>query len=380
MARVVVAGYMVRHPLAGNLFAYFHYLLGLSRLGHEVTYIEESGWPQSCYDPQAHAWTDDPRRGLTAVGSLLREFRLDVPVYYVDRGSGRTVGGSWAEIKRVLREADVLVNVGGVSWLPEFRLCRRRVLIDMDPLFTQLGRFGAEALHEHHVHFSYGGNVGRADCSVPDAGVDWRPLPPPVVPDAWRVSNGGAASHNALTTIANWSAYGSVNHNGKAYGQKDEEFLRLLELPRRTSQPLELALAGIDDVSATRLRKAGWSVRDGGEVSTDVPTYRRYIATSRGELSVAKHAYVATRSGWFSDRSVCYLAAGLPVILQDTGFGDWLPAGRGVLTFSCEDEAAACIEEVNANYELHRNAAADVARRIFSFDVVLPRILEAVAA
>jgi hypothetical protein len=307
---------------------------------------------------------------------LFGEHRLDVPLSYVDRDSGTVHGTDWEELKRTLAAADLLLNVGGVCWLPEFGLCRRRALIDMDPLFTQVGRFGAWLLDDHHVHFSYGANIGRTGCTVPTAGVDWLPTVPPVVVDLW---DGPVASSNgAFTTIANWSAYGDVIHQGERYGQKDEEFLRLLDLPGHTAQPLELVLAGVPEEVRERLRRAGWLVRGAGEpVGTEVPAYRAYIKSSRGELSAAKHAYVTTRSGWFSDRSVCYLAAGRPVVVQDTGFGDWLPTGRGVLAFSSVDEAADHLERVNAEYDAHRRAALEVAARMFAHDVVLPRLVDA---
>ncbi len=374
MARIVIAGYMIRHPLAGNLFAYFHYLLGLHRLGHQVVYVEESGWPSACYDPERGAYGDDPRSGLRAVHALLAEYGVNAPVCYVDRDTGRVEGASWAEVKRLLGAADLLLNIGGVCWLPEFRLVRRRAFVDLDPLFTQVGRFGAEALAEHHVHFSYGVNLGRAECTIPTGGLQWRPTVAPVVLDAWK--SVPAPDDAPLTTVANWSAYGGVIYDGESYGQKDQEFVRLEDLPRCTTQRLELALAGAGSVATERLQAAGWSVCAAAAVSSNVSTYRAYIAGSRGELSVAKHAYVKTWSGWFSDRSVCYLAAGRPTILQDTGFTDWLPTGRGVLSFSTVDEAADSIARMNADYPAHCRAASDIAERVFSHDVVLPRLVE----
>lgn len=373
MARIVVCGYMIRHPSPGNLLAFFHYLLGLRRLGHEVLYVEESGWPYSCYDPVAGDYGDDPGAGLRIVRALMAEHGVASPVCYVNRDSGHVEGADWAELKRMLAAADLLLNVGGVCWLPEFTLCQRRALIDMDPLFTQVGRFGAWLINEHHVHFSYGVNIGRPGCTIPTAGVDWLPTVPPVVPELW---DGASAAPNApLTTIANWSAYGGITYQGEHYGQKDEEFLRLLDLPSRTSQRLELALSGADPKVLEQLRTAGWMVRNSGEVNTDMPAYQAYISSSRGEFSAAKHAYVKTRSGWFSDRSVCYLAAGLPVIVQDTGFSDWLPMGRGVLGFSSVEEAADCIERVKSEYLAQRHAARGIAERTFSHTVVLPRLL-----
>jgi len=365
---------MIRHPLAGNVLAYFHYLLGLHRLGHEVAYLEESGWANACYNPATGDYGNDPGPGLRVVRDLLAQHGVEGRACYVCQETGRVHGADWNDVKTMLMRADLLLNVGGVCWLPEFRLCRRRALIDMDPLFTQIGQFGAWLLDEHHVHFSYGANVGRPNCTIPTLGIDWVPTVPPVVLDLWP---GPALPDNGkFTTIANWSAYGAVTYEGERYGQKDEEFLRLLDLPTRTAQTLELVLAGVPGSVMQRLRDAGWSVRGASEtVGTDLSTYRRYICDSRGELSVAKHAYIKTRSGWFSDRSVCYLAAGRPVIVQDTGFSDWLSTGNGVFTFSSTSEAEDCLERVNATYDVQSHAARETAKKVFAHDVVLRELL-----
>ena len=375
MARIVVSGYMIRHPVAGNMLAYFHYVLGLHRLGHEVAYVEESGWPKACYDPIARDQVDDPRTGLRLVRALMAEHNVDIPVTYVNRESGEVFGGSWDSVKRMLGAADLLLNLGGVCWLPEFRLSRRLALVDMDPLFTQLGQFGGWLLEEHHVHFTYGVNIGQPGCTIPTGDGEWLPTVPPVVLDLWEGAKRRADT--AFTTVAHWSAYGGITYNGEHYGQKDEEFLRLIDLPSRTPQKLELALSGANDEVTERFRVAGWLIREAADVSTYLPDYRSYILASRGEFSAAKNAYVKTHSGWFSDRSVCYLAAGLPAVLQDTGFSDWLPAGRGVLAFTSVEEAADCIERVNAEYSSHCRAAEEIAKRTFSYEVTLPRLLEA---
>ncbi len=375
MALVVVTGYMIRHPVAGNVWAFFHYVLGLKLLGHKVIYLEESGWSNSVYNPWKQEWQEDPQVGIDVVRGLITEHHIEVPVYYVNRESGLTTGGTWSEIKQALREADLLINIGGVCWLPEFRLCRRRVLIDMDPFFTQIGKFGSEGINEYHAYFSYGGNIGKTDCPIPTLGIDWHPIVPPVVPEVWEgVSHDGDAP---LTTVANWKAYGSVTYEGEEYGQKKEEFLRILHLPEYTSQKLDLALAGVSDEETAQLEKAGWLIRSAEEVGVKLESYKNYILNSRGEFSVAKNAYVKTNSGWFSDRSVCYLAAGLPVIVQETGFSNFLPTGRGILSFSTLAEAAQAIGSVNSDYSEHRNAAREIAENVFGYRVVLTKILEA---
>jgi hypothetical protein len=378
MARIVVCGYMIRYPVVGMMFAYFHYVLGLHRLGHEVLYLEESGWPQSCYDPEAKALTDDPSYGIRNLKSWFSRFGLEIPICYVDRTTGHVEGLEWSDAKSSLSSADLLLNVGGVCWLPEFHLCRRRVLIDMDPFFTQIGKIGLEGRNDYQVYFSYGSNIGHPNCSIPTNGIDWLATAPPVIPDLWaRDVSDNLQSDRPLTTIANWKAYGDATYQRESYGQKDLEFSKLLTLPSRVNgQRLELALSGIDSSARTQLRDAGWNVRNAAEISHDVSAYQDYIRSSRAEFSTAKNAYVKTHSGWFSDRSVCYLASGLPVILQDSGFSDWLPTGRGVLPFSSVDEAVACIERMNSDYSNHQNAARELSETVFSYKAVLPRIVD----
>ena len=376
MARIVVAGYMIRYPMAGMLFAYLHYVLGLHRLGHTVAYLEESGWSGACYDPTTRDHGEDPSGGIVAVRALMSRWGVAAPVLYVDRDTGRVAGGDRRELERILTDADLLINLGGVCWLPEFGRCRRRALVDMDPVFTQLGRFGGKALEAHQAYFSYGANIGQPGCPVPTGGIAWQPTVPPVVLEIWRDAASAAPTSGVFTTVANWSAYGGIEHDGTHYGQKNEEFLRLIDLPRRTREPLEVALSNVPAKDRTRFVRAGWRTCDGHSVSSEVDPYLAYVAGSRGEFSVAKNAYVRTRCGWFSDRSVCYLAAGRPVVLQDTGLGDWLEIGEGVLAYTTLDEAAACLDRVGRDYARHRRAARQIAAARFAYKTVLPRLLE----
>ena len=370
--KVVVAGHMIRHPVAGNIMAFMSYLIGLCRIGHSVIYVEESGWDGSCYDPRTGIVGDDPGPGIAETTAIARSAGLDVAILYVNRASGAVHGGSWEDVKTALGSADILLNLGGVCWLPEFKLARLLVMVDMDPLFTQLGQFGLGAVDEHHVHLSYGANIGQPGCTVPTAGIDWIPTVPPVVTDLWPVRPTPELAH--FTTIANWSAYSSAERDGVRYGQKDEEFLRFIDLPSRTSQVLEIAAAGIPGSAKTAFMEKGWRIASAAEVTHDFNRYRDYIGNSRGEFTVAKNAYVKTRSGWFSDRSVCYLASGLPVIVQDTGFSDWLDVGEGILAYSTLEEAVACIESAVDDCERHRIAARAFAEDVFSAEKVLEKL------
>ena len=202
-----------------------------------------------------------------------------------------------------------------------------------------------------------------------------------MVPEIWHEFTAGTGHDRTaapFSTVCNWNAYGSVVYAGERYGQKDEEFLKLRALPRYTSQPLELAVSGASAVVIEQFRELGWAIRNAGDISADPACYKAYIGESKAEFSVAKQAYVKSRSGWISDRSVCYLASGRPVIVQDTGVGDWLPTGLGLLLFSTIEEAAAGIDEINSAYAAHRDAARELAHELFSASRVLPRLLDAV--
>ena len=365
---------MIRHPVAGNIMAFMSYLLGLQRLGHQVTYVEESGWAGSCYDPRTLTIGDDPAAGLEITRGLAKLFGLEVPMFYVNRDSGVVSGGKWHDAKDALANADALINLGGVCWLAEFKLARTLVFVDMDPMFTQVGRFGLGAVEEHHVHFSYGVNIGRPGCTIPTRGIDWLPTVPPVVTDIWPVRDPIPGAH--FTTIANWSAYAGVEFEGEHYGQKDEEFLRFVELPHHTSEVLEVAAAGITAKDATTLREHGWLISSAAEASHGFDRYREYIGMSAGELTMAKNAYVKSRSGWFSDRSVCYLASGRPVIMQDTALSEWLDVGTGLLTFSSLDEAAVCLESAVSAYSRHRLAARALAEKVFEATSVVASLMD----
>jgi hypothetical protein len=168
-----------------------------------------------------------------------------------------------------------------------------------------------------------------------------------------------------------------VELHGEVYRwSKHFEFMKFLDLPSRTTQTLELALAGCNDTDRQLLEQHGWRIRDASEVSADVDTYREYIASSRAEFTVAKDQNVRLRSGWFSDRSATYLAARRPVVTQDTGFGNVLPTGRGLFGFRTVEEAVAAVDAINSDYVQHSRAAGELARAYFDSDLVLTRLLK----
>lgn len=373
MARIVVSGYMARHPVAGNVAVFLQYVVGLRRLGHQVLYLEDKGWAYSCWEPTTGRLEEFPRTGLPLVRRLVRRHAPGVDVVFVDAGAGLVDGCSWAELRERIAGCDLLLDVGGMCWLAERALARRRALVDLDPLFTQLGRFGARELDRYHVHFSYGTNIGSEDCTVPDAGVEWLPTVPPVVPDLWAAPPPSTSA--PMTTVATWDSYGEVEHDGLRYGQKASEIDRLRALPEHVEVELEMALANAGPEVRESLRRDGWRVLDGGAVSATLEDYRSYIARSQAEISVAKHGYVRSRSGWVSDRTACYLAAGRPAIVQDTGIASCVPTGRGLLPFADLEQAAAAVHRVAADLERHSAAARALAREVFDYRVVLPALL-----
>jgi hypothetical protein len=377
MARIVVSGYMMRHPVGGNLATFLQWVIGLDRLGHDVLYVEEKGWPYACFDPTTRASTDFPAVGLERVRDALARHAPAVTAVWVDTERGVVDGMARDDMKAAFAGCDLFLDVGGNTWLEERLAAPHRALVDLDPLFTQVGRFGGQVLDDYHVHFTVGTNVGDPSCLVPSAGCDWIGVCPPVVVDLWRMAPPRAGA--PATTVANWSAYEGVEHDGIVYGQKDTEFLRLVDLPGRVPMPLVAALDGAG-AAADTFRDAGWEIVAGSEVSDTLDDYRAFIAGSQAELSPAKHGYVASHSGWISDRTACYLAAGRPAVVQDTSIHDAIETGRGLLTFSDADEAVSALEDVASDLHGHARAARELVNRHFDHRSVLPRVVDLATA
>lgn len=374
MARIVVAGYILRYPLAGNIWAHLQYVLGLTRLGHEVWFIEEAGWEDSCYDPSREIMSSSPVYAIGVLQDLLERFQL------ANRWAYRDWAGAWhgqpgEAVEEAIATADLFLNVGGVCEFPEMHLARRRAYVDMDPAFTQFRAFGAYAsLEEYDKLFTYGANIGRSLCQIPTLGLDWHPLRPPVVLELW--DHATAPTPGASwTTIAHWSAYGACEYEGERYGQKDVEFLRIAQLPGHVPYSLEIAVSG-PDVPVDLLTSQGWRLADPLAVSANPWRYQEYIQSSRGEFSVAKNAYVKTRSGWFSDRTATYLASGRPAVVQETGLGPDLPTGEGLLVFQTLEDAVVALDAVEAGYHGHCQAARQLAEASLDATKVLTGLLE----
>ena len=375
---VVVLGMAARAPFAGVAWQVLHYLEGLKRAGCDPVYVEDTGsWP---YDPVRNEVTDDPGYAVAWLRALMSRVGLERRWAYVGP-DGSTHGMSEAALRGALRSADVLLNLTGATVLRDEHLAvPTRVYLETDPVAPQIEvvdrrRFTIDLLAAHTHHFTFGENIGRPGCPIPVGPFAYRPTRQPVVLDWWPPEP--APADRGFTTIASWRQSGKdVRWRGETYTwSKHLEFAKVLDLPNRTSQPLELALACDEAETLADLRRHGWGLADALVVSRDLDGYRAYILGSRGEFTVAKDQNVRLRSGWFSDRSACYLAAGKPVVTQDTGFGDVLPTGEGLFAFSTVEEAAAALEEIAADYARHAAAAREIAHEHFDARRVVGALL-----
>jgi hypothetical protein len=378
---LVVTGGLGSMPFAGVAWQVLHYLEGFRRLGHRVFYLEDTGaWP---FDPERTTISDDVRPALAYVRRMLDQVGLGEAWAYRNGVDGQLHGASEERLRQELAGADALVNVSAVTELVEAHLAVPvRIYLETDPVLAQIEiahgnqrTLGLLAAHTHH--FTFGENFGAPDCDVPLERFEYHPTRQPVILDWWRPGPGDPPRRRAFTTVASWKQTSKdIEWRGELLTwSKDAEFQRFLDLPRRVDAPLELALAIDDDDAVGRLSAAGWTVVPARPLSDDVDRYREYLRSSAAEFSVAKAQYARVRSGWFSDRTACYLAAGRPAVVQDTGFGSVLPVGEGLFAFGTMEEAVAAIESIEADPRRHRAAAAEIAREHFAAERVLGTML-----
>ena len=381
--RIVVLGMLTKMPVGGVVWQTVHYLEGLRRLGFDVFYVEAHGRTPSMLMTSAHE--DGTKLAVEWLDRTLRRFGFGDAWAYVDlHDESRCHGMSSRRLQDLYASAELIVNLhGGTEPTPEMARTGRLVYIETDPVQLQLElhagyQLALDFLEPHCAFFTFGEAVGTPVSTLPEPEryAFW-PTRQPVVLDFWPATD---APGEAYTTIGNWrQVWREVTYEGETYTwSKHHEWEKVLDLPSRTEPQLELALSSFTAEDRARLEGEGWRVVDGFAFSMEADPYRAYVSGSRGELTVAKDQNVRFRTGWFSDRSATYLAAGRPVITQETGFSDVLPAGRGLLGFADADEAAAAIEAVEADYTGHRRAAAEIARECFSADVVLRAVLDRV--
>lgn len=377
--RIVVLGYVVRGPLAGLAWHYLQYVLGLTQLGHEVYFFEDSDDYPACYDPDANTLSTDATYGLQFLSECLAALDLPQRWAYYDAHLDTWHGLTAHQVHEILATADLCLNLSGVNPLrPWLMSVPVRAFVDTDPAFTQIRHLTSPAAREraerHTVFFSFGENLPGGRSAIPDDGLPWQPTRQPIVVDAWPVIPGPVDGR--FTSVLLWEAYPAVEYQGQRYGPKSDSFIPFVDLPSRTGPIFELAF-GSSTGPGRLMEGHGWSLIDPRPLTRTLRDYQRFIHGSKAEFGIAKHGYVISRSGWFSERSAAYLASGRPVLVQDTGFSAWLPCGAGVLPFQTMDEAIDAIASVNSRYDWHCRAARDLAEAFFDSRAVLTRLIEA---
>ena len=375
--RIIVTGLIGQYAFGGVTWDYIQYALGFRALGHDVWYLEDTGtW---AYDPVKMEPSADCSHNTAYLGRVMEKFGMGDRWIYRN-GADETYHGvaNATEAEKIIASADVLANVSGACWLrPETAAIPLKLFLDGDPMFTQIGLANdpdseyAKRVASHERHFSFGLNIGRKDCEVPTAGLHWRPTVQPIALDYWNPASPAPTmphiADGAWTTVMNWASYAPKDFQGKKYGQKDIEFERFLDLPQISDEKFVLAMGqGVGNKRpTTMLESKGWNIIEPDTYLPDYTTYHEFLSRSKGEWSIAKNGYVTSRSGWFSCRSACYLAAGKPVVVQDTGWSDHLPSGDGAIAFSTPEEAAKALDLINKNYNHHSAAARAYAETHF---------------
>jgi hypothetical protein len=378
--RIVVVGTLASDPYAGMAWMHMQIVVGLRRLGHDAYYFETtSAWP---YDPVQRTRVCDSAYSVAYLASVAESFGVgDRWAYRRSYGDKAWFGIDGLRAAELLAHADAVLNIAGATRLAEEGLeVGRLVYFGTDPVYHEIAFNGSEDVRtlvdEHDEFVTYGENLGSPDCPVPV----FEPLRArtrqPVLLDMW---SDGTAPAGPFTTVCNWQQHGrDIEYRGETYyWSKHREFLKFIDLPQKTRQPLELAMGLVDlDPAVVRmLTSHGWRLVDAHEFTTDPWPYRDYVQSSRGEFTVAKDQNVRLRSGWFSERSACYLAAGRPVITQNTGFGKFLPTGEGLFAFNSVEEIVDAFEAIRADYGRHCRAARAIAEEYFRAETVLEKLI-----
>jgi hypothetical protein len=382
--RIVVMGFMGSMPIAGVIWQHIHYVVGLQRLGHDVYYIEDSA--RLPYNPETLEVSNEFDYAARLLGRLSREFGFKNRWAFCGRylPGNPTAGLALDKIRRLYREADAILNVCGTQEFNDDLLVSDRILyIESDPGVEQIKidkgvKSTIGYLRRHRALFTFGENIGTKSFPVPTHGLKWLPTRQPVVTDLWR-TNRSPSRVAVFTTVANWSTSGlkDISWRGEKYlWSKSREFLRFVAAPKKAGETFELATKIEHSATRKKLERNGWQFRCPQQMSVDYWLYRDYIQRSKAEFTVAKDQYVRLNTGWFSDRSACYLAAGRPVITQETGFTKIYGGKTGLLSFRSLAEIVEAVKAINRDYAKHSRAAFEIAREFFESEKVLKSILD----
>ena len=381
MAIVIVSGAIANKYLnGGEAWVRLNWVLGFRKLGFQVYFVEQIG-RDTCLNEAGDVTAFEDCANLAYFKQIIDDFGLAGSAALIYENGEQVYGLTNAELQDIAQSADLLVNIGGhLTQEALLRRLRHKAYIDIDPGFTQFWHADKNvdfSIGEHDFYFTIGENIGTPACCVPTGGIHWRRTQPPVVLEHWKVSNEG--ERDRFTTIANWRGpFGSIQHEGKIFGLKLHEFRKLIELPERAPGTFEIALnihpAEEEDINL--LHRHGWQLANPGLVAADPLAFLRYVQTSSAEFSVAQGIYVDSESGWFSDRTVGYLASGKPALVQDTGFSRNYPVGEGLVAFRTLEEAVDGAKQIMRDYDKHCSAARALAETYFDSDKVLGRLLE----
>jgi len=383
MARnsIVFAGSLAQRPhVGGHTWVFLQYLLGFKKLGWDVLFLDRLE-PEMCVDANGAACPLEQSVNVTYLRDVMTTFGIEHDFSVACDGGTRFVGLGREEVLARVGNAGTFINVMGFFSDPEIlSAARHRVFFDIDPGFGQMWReLGWHDPYQGYDRFvTVGERVGLPGCTVPTCGIDWITTRQPIVLEHWPVT--APAPDGSFTSIGAWRGpYAPIEYHGKTYGLRAHEFRKFVALPSLTRESFEVAL----DIHAAETRDLDllaahhWRLVDPGDIARDPAAYRAYIAASKAEFMVAKNMYVQSNSGWFSDRSICYLASGKPVLAQDTGLTGLYPIGNGLLTFSTLEEARAGVEDIGGHYQRHCRAAREIAEEYFESDRVLTRLLGA---
>lgn len=376
---IVVLHLAFRYPFAGVVWQLLHHLIGFRQLGFEVFYLEDH-WSY-VYDPLKVSAVADSGPNLRLVAEALARYGFGDRWGFLDPASGNYLGLSIERCRELLRDADAVINLcGATKAREEHQTCRRLVYLETDPgpfevSLAQGEDWAVHAARSHHDFFTYAYNIGAPDCTLPTGGIKWHRTRPPVLLDLWH-EGVGPAEPAMFTTVGTWTNKGNdVEINGEKYWwSKHVNFRQVLEVAGKAGQPIELATDLDSGPDYKRAIAGGFTIRPVIPMTLDLDGYRDYIGSSRGEFTVAKDLYARTRSGWFSDRTATYLAAGRPVVTQYTGFEKYLPTGTGLLGFNNPDEAVDAIAQINSDYRRHAKAARELAVEYFDAAKLLGEI------
>jgi hypothetical protein len=381
--RIIVGGYIGLYPTGGATWDYIQYPLGLKLMGHDVYYIEDT-MLYPVYQEDGGKW-DDASSIIQYLEETMKSFGFEDRWAYRDVATNECYGMPLTRVLEICRTADIFINIScSTSMRDEYFKIPRRVLIDSDPMFTQVTCFNEmngnnetcvkKLIETHNYLFSFGENIGNPDCLIPTFNLNWRTTRQPVCLDYWLKND--LQVRYGFTSVMNWSGRKRMIYNSESWGQKDIEFEKFMNIPGKCNDlrfdvVINAPLNPESEFSIERLSLNGWNVFNPKKIVSDFKSYADFIKTSYAEFSVAKESYVKSKSGWFSCRSACYLAAGRPVIAQETGWSKFIPGGDGLFAFADRDTALASISSVAENWPRHSKAAIEMARNYFDSKIVL---------